>query len=235
MVQSLKKEEGTLIVDIKAAAAAGNDATTKILAQQLVRLRGNMQRIAVTRASLQSVGSSLTVRPPADGHRSILNCACTPATLPRCASLPAPRLALRCAVTLPPPRLPSPQAAATSSTMASSMQSASKAMTAVGARVPPQQAQEQAKQFARAAAASAAAAAAFDDGVDLALGSDEEEGQAAELVAKLMDEVGLELAAALGPPPDRAVAAPLPAVPTRPPGQAEAEDDELMRMIAEMR
>lgn len=57
--QGLKREEAKLTADIRSAAAAGSAASLRILAQNMVRLRGNIQRLQVTRAGLQGVGSSL--------------------------------------------------------------------------------------------------------------------------------------------------------------------------------
>jgi len=129
---------------------------------------------------------------------------------------------------------PSAQAAAASTTMAASLGNAGKAMAAVGEHMAPAKMQQQVQEFARADARTQAASDAVGDALDLALESDEE-GQAQDLVQQLMDEVGLELAAAMRSPPGARVTA-APAVPTTAvTAAAEEDEDELMLRLAELK
>ncbi|PSC73754.1 vacuolar sorting-associated 2-like protein 3 [Micractinium conductrix] len=59
-IAALRREEQKLIKDIKATAKQGNTAGTRILAQQLVRLRGQITRMHTTQAQLRGVGISVT-------------------------------------------------------------------------------------------------------------------------------------------------------------------------------
>ena len=57
----MNREEAKLTDEIRAAARAGNDASVRILAQQMVRLKEHTKRIQVTRAGLSGVSASLSV------------------------------------------------------------------------------------------------------------------------------------------------------------------------------
>jgi hypothetical protein len=57
----MKKEEAKLTEEIRAAARQGNNASVRILAQQMVRLKEHTKRIQVTRAGLGGVSASLSV------------------------------------------------------------------------------------------------------------------------------------------------------------------------------
>ncbi|EFN59444.1 hypothetical protein CHLNCDRAFT_138002 [Chlorella variabilis] len=59
-IASLRREEQKLIKDIKLAAKQGNQAGTRILAQQLVRLRAQITKMHTTQAQLRGVGVSMT-------------------------------------------------------------------------------------------------------------------------------------------------------------------------------
>lgn len=60
-MQGLKREEAALTAEIRIAARSGNDASVRILAQQMVRLRDHMKRLQVTKAGLTGVNYSLSV------------------------------------------------------------------------------------------------------------------------------------------------------------------------------
>eukprot|EP00878_Enallax_costatus_P023956 GHUV01025533.1.p2 GENE.GHUV01025533.1~~GHUV01025533.1.p2 ORF type:complete len:101 (-),score=22.22 GHUV01025533.1:210-512(-) len=57
----LKTEEQKLIREIKAAAKANNQASMKILAKSLVRLRAQMTKLQGSAANLKGVSTNLTV------------------------------------------------------------------------------------------------------------------------------------------------------------------------------
>lgn len=59
-IASLKREEQKLVKEIKAAANQGNQQGTRILAQQLVRLRGQITKMYTHQAQLKGVGLSVT-------------------------------------------------------------------------------------------------------------------------------------------------------------------------------
>ena len=60
-LMSLKREETRLISEIKKAAQAGNQPSTRILAKSLVRVRGQQTKIHAGIAQMQGVKSGMTV------------------------------------------------------------------------------------------------------------------------------------------------------------------------------
>lgn len=61
-VLALKREEEKLIREIKAAAKTNNQASLKILAKSLVRLRAQIAKLHGSAANLKGVSTNLTVR-----------------------------------------------------------------------------------------------------------------------------------------------------------------------------
>lgn len=59
-IAALKREEAKLVLEIKKAAKGGNEAGTRILAKQLVRLRGQITQMHTHQANLRGVGLSVT-------------------------------------------------------------------------------------------------------------------------------------------------------------------------------
>ena len=59
---SLQREETRLITEIKKAAQSGNQASTRVLAKSLVRVRGQQTKIHAGIAQMQGVKSGMTVR-----------------------------------------------------------------------------------------------------------------------------------------------------------------------------
>lgn len=118
--------------DIKLAAKQGNQAGTRILAQQLVRLRAQITKMHTTQAQLRGVGVSMTVSGQAGIHAQPGSAAaCTrPALLTYAA---APSLLL--------------QTAAATSSVGQSMQVAGKAMAAMGAQNDPKKIMQNMQQF----------------------------------------------------------------------------------------
>lgn len=57
----MKREEAKLTEEIRAAARAGNDASVRMLAQQMVRLKEHTKRIQITRAGIGGVSATLSV------------------------------------------------------------------------------------------------------------------------------------------------------------------------------
>jgi hypothetical protein len=60
-VLALRREEEKLIRDIKAAAKTNNQASLKILAKSLVRLRAQIAKLHGSAANLKGVSTNLTV------------------------------------------------------------------------------------------------------------------------------------------------------------------------------
>lgn len=58
----LKREEAKLIREIKAAAKTGNQASTRILAKSLVRIRSQMTKMQGSKAQLMGVSTQMKVR-----------------------------------------------------------------------------------------------------------------------------------------------------------------------------
>ena len=58
----LKREEAKLVNDIKAAAKTNNQASMRVLAKALVRLRGQIGKLQGSSANLRGVSTNLTVR-----------------------------------------------------------------------------------------------------------------------------------------------------------------------------
>ena len=59
-ISSLEREEKNLIVEIKKSAQRGNDASTKVLAKQLVGLRKQRERMISSKAHIGAVGMRAT-------------------------------------------------------------------------------------------------------------------------------------------------------------------------------
>ena len=59
---AIDREEKKLVVEIKAAARAGNEKGAKLLAKSLVRLRGQRTKVLASAAQLRGVRASIGVR-----------------------------------------------------------------------------------------------------------------------------------------------------------------------------
>lgn len=59
---ALRREEAKLVTDIKAAAKRGDQASAKVLARSLVRLRAQITKLQASAANLRGVATNLTVR-----------------------------------------------------------------------------------------------------------------------------------------------------------------------------
>lgn len=59
-VLALKREEAKLVAEIKAAAKTGNQASLKVLAKSLIRLRGQIAKLQGSSAQLRGVSTNLT-------------------------------------------------------------------------------------------------------------------------------------------------------------------------------
>lgn len=112
----------------------------------------------------------------------------------------------------------------TTHTMAGVMQQTAATMGRVNAAMAPQRIAADAQQFARANAASAAAQDAIDDALDDAFEANEDEAD--ELVAQVLDEVGIDAVTGAVSAPQRRVAAPARAQ------AAPTEDAELEALMA---
>lgn len=60
-IMELKREEANLIREIKAAAKTGNQASLKVLAKSLVRVRTQMGKLQGSIAQLKGVSTQMTV------------------------------------------------------------------------------------------------------------------------------------------------------------------------------
>lgn len=63
-ILALKREEQRLTAEIKKAASSGNQASLRILAKSLVRVRQQQTKMHAGIAQMQGVKSSMTVRGP---------------------------------------------------------------------------------------------------------------------------------------------------------------------------
>ena len=111
------------------------------------------------------------------------------------------------------------------------MQTAGKALAAVGAKVDPVATQQEMKKFAAATDRQQLMQMLMDDSIDNALDTDEMEGEADELVQQVLEEAGLEFAAQLKSTPTAAPVAAAPASAV----QEDDGSDELMRRLASLR
>lgn len=62
-LQNLKREEQKLIGQIKACARQGNDASTRIMAKSLIRIRQQITKLTAGNAHLKTVSTQMTVKP----------------------------------------------------------------------------------------------------------------------------------------------------------------------------
>ena len=60
-IMDMKREEQKLIREIKAAAKTGNDASVKVLAKSLVRVRNQISKLQGQSAQLKGIGTQITV------------------------------------------------------------------------------------------------------------------------------------------------------------------------------
>ncbi|KAG2486999.1 hypothetical protein HYH03_014371 [Edaphochlamys debaryana] len=59
-IMALRREEEKLVKEIKAAAKAGNQPATRVLAKSLVRLRGQITKLQGSAAQLKGIGTTIT-------------------------------------------------------------------------------------------------------------------------------------------------------------------------------
>lgn len=170
---ALRREEAKLVTDIKAAAKRGDQASAKVLARSLVRLRAQITKLQASAANLRGVATNLTT-------------------------------------------------AAAATTVASSMATATGAMGRMQAQLNPARIGQTAQAFARENARMDMAQEMMGDTIDGALDGESAEEDAGELVSQVLDEIGVDLSAALGTAPTRRIAAP--AAATRAEEAEEGED-----------
>ncbi|KAG7672007.1 hypothetical protein KSW81_004892 [Nannochloris sp. 'desiccata'] len=141
----MKREEAKLTEEIRAAARAGNDASVRMLAQQMVRLKEHTKRIQITRAGIGGVSATLST-------------------------------------------------AASNAVMASSLQQAGKAMSAVGTAVDPGKLQQNMKQFGKQSEIQSMQQSMLDEALDAALDTDDIGEESNMIFQQVLEEVGAELA-----------------------------------------
>ncbi|KAI3433510.1 hypothetical protein D9Q98_003321 [Chlorella vulgaris] len=178
-IQALKREEVKLIKEIKLAAKQGNTAGTRILAQQLVRLRGQVTKMHTTQAQLRGVGVTVTT-------------------------------------------------AASSATVGQSMQTAGKAMAAIGAKNDPHKMMQNLQQFSRENAKMEMTGEMMDDALEDALDGDGVEEETDEVVSQVLDSIGIDLTAGLGSVPKQR----LPAKQQQQQVEPDEEDELASRLAA---
>ena len=98
------------------------------------------------------------------------------------------------------------QTAATTQTVATSVAGASKAMAAMQGQIDPVKVNKTMQQFARENAKMDMAQEMMGDTMDDALDDAETEEETGELVSQVLDEIGVDLSAAMGSAPQRRVA-----------------------------
>ncbi|KAL4431015.1 hypothetical protein ABPG75_006271 [Micractinium tetrahymenae] len=178
-IASLQRDEQKLIKEIKAAARQGNQAGTRILAQQLVRLRSHITKLRTTQAQLRGVGLSVTT-------------------------------------------------AATTSTVGTSLGTAGKAMAQMGAATDVKQMQKNMMQFGRENAKMEMTGEMMDSAIEDALDGDGVEEETDDVMAQVLDEIGIDLSAQIGAAPKQR----LPAQRHAAAAPAEEEDELAMRLAA---
>ncbi|KAL4524855.1 hypothetical protein Ndes2526B_g07041 [Nannochloris sp. 'desiccata'] len=154
----MKREEAKLTEEIRAAARAGNDASVRMLAQQMVRLKEHTKRIQITRAGIGGVSATLST-------------------------------------------------AASNAVMASSLQQAGKAMSAVGTAVDPGKLQQNMKQFGKQSEIQSMQQSMLDEALDAALDTDDIGEESNMIFQQVLEEVGAELASKMVDTPQSAVPA----------------------------
>lgn len=191
----LKREEQKLIREIKAAASKGNQAGAKTLAKQLIRIRSQMQRLTVHNAQMKGVSAQITV--------------CWRYTK------------MHKVWTLGHSLLP-PQTAAATATVGSTMASTSKVMAQMGKTLDPVKMQGTMQEFSMQNERMNMASEVMEDAIDSALDGDDVEDETEELMGQVLDEIGIDLSAAMGVAPGRKVAA----------APVEEEEDVTARLAA---
>lgn len=180
-IATLKREEAKLIKEIKAAAKQGNQAGTRILAQQLVRLRQQQTKMRTAQAQLRGVGISVTT-------------------------------------------------AASTSMVGQSMGTATKAMTAMGASADVKQMQKNMMAFSRENAKMEMTGEMMDSALEDVMDGEGVEDESDEVVAQVLDEIGVDLGAAIGAVPKQRAPAQRQAAAAA--AEPEEEDDLATRLAA---
>lgn len=185
---ALRREEAKLVTDIKAAAKRGDQASAKVLARSLVRLRAQITKLQASAANLRGVATNLTVRQHSTTlhvadvahHHRLAWCGSNS----RCSEPPA-RLLPGTPPSLPPPPRAVLQTAAAATTVASSMATATGAMGRMQAQLNPARIGQTAQAFARENARMDMAQEMMGDTIDGALDGESAEEDAGELVSQV--------------------------------------------------
>ena len=73
---SADREEQKLVKEIRAAAARGNEASARVLAKSLVRLRAQKAKLHAGVLQMRGVRSTLAVRPGAARYTCVMHGSC---------------------------------------------------------------------------------------------------------------------------------------------------------------
>ncbi|XP_039826052.1 vacuolar protein sorting-associated protein 2 homolog 3-like [Panicum virgatum] len=156
-IASLQQEEKKLVAEIKRTAKTGNEAATKILARQLIRLRQQISNLQGSRAQIQGIATHT-------------------------------------------------QAMHANTSVATGLQSASKAMGALNKQMAPEKQMQIMKEFQKQSAQMDMTNEMMSDSIDDVLDDDQAEEETEELANQVLDEIGVDIASQLSSAPKGKIA-----------------------------
>ncbi|RLN16353.1 hypothetical protein C2845_PM02G11780 [Panicum miliaceum] len=156
-IASLQQEEKKLVAEIKRTAKTGNEAATKILARQLIRLRQQISNLQGSRAQIRGIATHT-------------------------------------------------QAMHANTSVATGLQSASKAMGALNKQMAPEKQMKIMKEFQKQSAQMDMTNEMMSDSIDDVLDDDQAEEETEELANQVLDEIGVDIASQLSSAPKGKIA-----------------------------
>ncbi|RLN39586.1 hypothetical protein C2845_PM01G39910 [Panicum miliaceum] len=152
-----QQQEKKLVAEIKRTAKTGNEAATKILARQLIRLRQQISNLQGSRAQIRGIATHT-------------------------------------------------QAMHANTSVATGLQSASKAMGAVNKQMAPEKQMKIMKEFQKQSAQMDMTNEMMSDSIDDVLDDDQAEEETEELANQVLDEIGVDIASQLSSAPKGKIA-----------------------------
>ncbi|CAL4925437.1 unnamed protein product [Urochloa decumbens] len=156
-IVSLQQEEKKLVTEIKRTAKTGNEAATKILARQLIRLRQQISNLQGSRAQIRGIATHT-------------------------------------------------QAMHANTSVATGLQSASKAMGALNKQMDPAKQMKIMQEFQKQSAQMDMTNEMMSDSIDDVLDDDQAEEETEELTNQVLDEIGVDIASQLSSAPKGKIA-----------------------------
>ncbi|NP_001148635.1 Vacuolar protein sorting-associated protein 2 homolog 3 [Zea mays] len=156
-IASLQQEEKKLVAEIKRTAKTGNEAATKILARQLIRLRQQISNLQGSRAQIRGIATHT-------------------------------------------------QAMHANTSVATGLQSASKAMGALNKQMEPTKQMKIMQEFQKQSAQMDMTNEMMSDSIDDVLDDDQAEEETEELANQVLDEIGVDIASQLSSAPKGKIA-----------------------------